>query len=121
MSLRRGRGLFFILRSSISSAAISTWPIARSQGRHPPVQLSSHLAQQDKIEDLETVFLDLLVVGLVIATASFPQSAAVTATLVYGLFGVIGSLAIALCMGRISSLPSSPEELQDPLNGNSAA
>jgi BASS family bile acid:Na+ symporter len=39
-------------------------------------------------------------VGLVIATGSFAATPAVTATLVYGLFEVIGSLVLALWWGR---------------------
>lgn len=39
-------------------------------------------------------------VGLVIATGSFAGTPAVTATLVYGLFGVIGSLLLALFFAR---------------------
>jgi BASS family bile acid:Na+ symporter len=39
-------------------------------------------------------------VGLVIATGAFAGTPAVTATLVYGLFEVVGSLLLALCWGR---------------------
>jgi BASS family bile acid:Na+ symporter len=39
-------------------------------------------------------------VGLVIATVSFPDTAAVTATLVYGLFEIVGSLLLALVWAR---------------------
>ncbi len=39
-------------------------------------------------------------VGLVIATASFPGTAAVTAVLAFGLLGVFGSLLLALAWGR---------------------
>jgi len=39
-------------------------------------------------------------VGLVIATGAFASTAAVTATLVYGLFEVVGSLLLAVAWGR---------------------
>jgi BASS family bile acid:Na+ symporter len=39
-------------------------------------------------------------VGLVIATASFPGSAAVTAALAYGIFEILGSLLMALAWAR---------------------
>jgi BASS family bile acid:Na+ symporter len=39
-------------------------------------------------------------VGLVIATGAFAGTPAVTATLAYGLFGVVGSLLLALWWGR---------------------
>ena len=39
-------------------------------------------------------------VGLVIAAGAFPGTAAVTATLVYGLFAVVGSLLLASWWGR---------------------
>jgi BASS family bile acid:Na+ symporter len=41
-------------------------------------------------------------VGLVIATGSFAGTPVVTATLVYGLFGVFGSLLLAMALGRLS-------------------
>jgi BASS family bile acid:Na+ symporter len=44
-------------------------------------------------------------VGLVIATGSFPGSSAVTATTVYGLFGALGSLLLALAWGRREAAP----------------
>jgi BASS family bile acid:Na+ symporter len=40
-------------------------------------------------------------VGLVIATGSFAGTPAVTAVLVYGLFGLVGSLLLALRWGRV--------------------
>jgi hypothetical protein len=39
-------------------------------------------------------------VGLVIATGTFAGTPAVTAVLVYGFFGVVGSLLLALGWGR---------------------
>jgi BASS family bile acid:Na+ symporter len=39
-------------------------------------------------------------VGLVIASASFPGSAAVTATIAYGIFEIVGSLLLALAWAR---------------------
>jgi BASS family bile acid:Na+ symporter len=39
-------------------------------------------------------------VGLVIATGSFPGTAAVTATVVYGIFEIVGSLLLALVWAR---------------------
>jgi BASS family bile acid:Na+ symporter len=59
-------------------------------------------------------------VGLVIATGSFAGTPAVTATLVYGLFEVVGSLLLAIAWGRRgapadpglgkATLPPSPVE-----------
>jgi BASS family bile acid:Na+ symporter len=46
-------------------------------------------------------------VGLVIATGSFAGTPVVTSTLVYGLFGVVGSLFLALALGRRKN----PEEI----------
>ena len=43
-------------------------------------------------------------VGLVIATGAFAGTPAVTATLIYGLFEVLGSLLLALWWRRRSSL-----------------
>jgi BASS family bile acid:Na+ symporter len=43
--------------------------------------------------------------GLVIATGAFAGTQAVTATLAYGLFAVIGSLLVALCWSRRSAGP----------------
>jgi BASS family bile acid:Na+ symporter len=51
-------------------------------------------------------------VGLVIATGNFAGTPAVTATLVYGLFGVVGSLLFALAWGRSGS--------SDKLNASAA-
>jgi BASS family bile acid:Na+ symporter len=42
-------------------------------------------------------------VGLVIATGSFPGTAAVTATLVYGIFEIVGSFLLAWAWGRRTS------------------
>jgi bile acid:Na+ symporter, BASS family len=42
-------------------------------------------------------------VALVIATASFPGSPAVSSVLIYAIFQTIGLLLIALCIGRFSS------------------
>jgi BASS family bile acid:Na+ symporter len=39
-------------------------------------------------------------VGLVIAAGNFAGTAAVTATLAYGIFEIIGSLLLALAWGR---------------------
>ncbi len=50
-------------------------------------------------------------VGLVIATASFPGTAAVTACLAYGLFEIFGTLLLALWWGRRASLSSALEEI----------
>jgi len=45
-------------------------------------------------------------VGLVIATGNFPGTAAVTATLVYGIFEIIGSLLLAWAWGRSRGKPA---------------
>ncbi len=42
-------------------------------------------------------------VGLVIATSTFPDSAAVTAVIAYGVIEILGSLLVALAWGRISA------------------
>jgi BASS family bile acid:Na+ symporter len=47
-------------------------------------------------------------VGLVIATGAFAGTAAVTATLAYGLFEVVGSLLLALAWGRQAIAPERP-------------
>jgi predicted Na+-dependent transporter len=44
-------------------------------------------------------------VALVIATASFPDSAAVTAVIFVAIFQTVGLVLIALWMGRFSSAP----------------
>src|SRR5262245_370134 len=48
-------------------------------------------------------------VGLVIATGAFAGTAAVTATLAYGLFAVVGSLFLALWWGRRQPASQLPE------------
>jgi BASS family bile acid:Na+ symporter len=45
-------------------------------------------------------------VGLVIATGNFPGTAAVTATLVYGIFEIVGSLLLAWAWGRSRGKPA---------------
>jgi BASS family bile acid:Na+ symporter len=42
-------------------------------------------------------------VGLVIATGNFPGTAAVTATLAYGIFEILGSLLLAVVWGRLGA------------------
>ena len=44
-------------------------------------------------------------VALVIATASFPESAAVTAVILFAIFQTIGLLAVALWIGRSRLTP----------------
>jgi BASS family bile acid:Na+ symporter len=53
-------------------------------------------------------------VGLVVATGSFAGTPAVTATLVYGLFGVVGSLLLAVVWGRRGA-PTDPGVAKTPL------
>jgi BASS family bile acid:Na+ symporter len=50
-------------------------------------------------------------VGLLIATSNFPGTLAVTATLVYGLFEIFGSLLLTLWWGRLPSVqgPTNPQ------------
>ena len=43
--------------------------------------------------------------SLVIATGTFPGSPAVTAALAYGVFGIVGSLVLALAWGRPAFAP----------------
>src|SRR5207302_1219895 len=47
-------------------------------------------------------------VGLVIATGSFPGTAAVTAATAYGIFEIVGSLLLALGWGRVAAVPTGP-------------
>jgi BASS family bile acid:Na+ symporter len=47
-------------------------------------------------------------VGLVIASGAFAGTAAVTATLAYGLFAILGSLFLALAWGRRPAVPAGP-------------
>ena len=49
-------------------------------------------------------------VGLVIATSSFPGTSAVTASLIYGLLEILGSLLLALWWGRFQ-LPRGPKNV----------
>jgi hypothetical protein len=44
-------------------------------------------------------------VALVIATASFPGSAAVTAVVVFGIFQILLLLAVALAIGHLAPVP----------------
>jgi BASS family bile acid:Na+ symporter len=53
-------------------------------------------------------------VGLVIATGAFAGTAAVTATLAYGLFAVVGSLVLALWWGRREPASQLPEAETGP-------
>jgi bile acid:Na+ symporter, BASS family len=53
-------------------------------------------------------------VGLVIATGAFAGTAAVTATLAYGLFAVVGSLLLALWWGRREPAAHLPEGQAGP-------
>ena len=50
-------------------------------------------------------------VGLVIATASFPGTAAVTASLAYGLFEILGCVLLALWWGRRASSSTACHEI----------
>ena len=52
-----------------------------------------------------TTSLRNVCVGLVIATGSFANTAAVTATLVYGIFEIIGSILLSCVWGRIGTAP----------------
>jgi BASS family bile acid:Na+ symporter len=45
-------------------------------------------------------------VGLVIATASFAGTAAVTAALAYGIFEIIGSILLSVAWGRRAAVPA---------------
>jgi BASS family bile acid:Na+ symporter len=56
-------------------------------------------------------------VGLVIATGAFAGTAAVTATLVYGLFEVVGSLLLALSWARRGAANGPPPGAPAPLLG----
>jgi len=47
-------------------------------------------------------------VGMVIATGAFPGTPAVTAAMIYGLVGFLGSLLLALAWGRRGAKPQAP-------------
>ena len=47
-------------------------------------------------------------VGMVIATGAFPGTPAVTAAMIYGLVGFLGSLLLALAWGRHGTRPQAP-------------
>lgn len=59
-----------------------------------------------------TTSLSNIGVGLVIATGAFPATPAVTVALVYGLFGVVGSLLLAFIWAHTQTLPKCPDAIQ---------
>lgn len=54
-------------------------------------------------------------VGMVIATGAFPGTPAVTAAMIYGLVGFLGSLLLALAWGRHGTRPQAPASSLAPV------